>query len=98
MAVDSGYIANNAGLVTLTLPSTAAVGKRVAVVGSGAGGWKIAQNASGIIRFGDTATLTGTGGFISSFNRYDCVELICIVANNEWAVRSSQGNISVTIS
>lgn len=98
MAVNNGYVANNASLVTFTLPSTATEGAIVAVAGSGAGGWKIAQNASGIIHFGDVASLTGTGGSIQSSNRYDCVELVCIVANNEWVVRSSQGNITVTVS
>ena len=98
MVVDNGYIANNASLVTLTLPTTAAVGKIVSVVGLGAGGWRIAQNASEIIHFGDTPTLTGTGGYIESTNRYDCVELICIVADTEWSVRHSTGNITINIS
>ena len=35
MAVNNGYIANNAGLVTLTLPATAAVGDTVIVQGKG---------------------------------------------------------------
>ena len=45
-AVNNGYIANNAGLVTVTLPATSAVGDTVAVTGiNNATGWKIAQNA-----------------------------------------------------
>lgn len=95
-AVDNGYITNNAGLVTVTLPATAAVGKIVRVAGSGAGGWRIAQNASGQINFGNQATTVGTGGRLDSVNRYDAVELVCITANNVWSVISSQGNITVT--
>lgn len=95
MAVDNGYIANNAGLVTLTLPSTAAVGKVVRVAGKGAGGWKVAQNASGIIHFGNLSTTTGTGGSLQSSHRRDSVELVCVVANTEWVVISSIGNITV---
>jgi hypothetical protein len=98
MTANNGYITNNAGLVTCTLPATATVGQITAVVGQGAGGWKIAQNASGIIHFGDTDTLTGVGGSIDSTNRNDCVELICIVTNNEWVVRHSIGNITITTS
>jgi hypothetical protein len=75
-----------------------AVGKVVAVAGLGAGGWKIAQNASQIIHFGDLATLTGTGGSIQSTNRYDNVMLLCIVANTEWTVLDHTGNISITYS
>jgi len=41
-SVDTGYILNNASLVT-SIPSTAAVGKVVAVAGKGAGGWRVAQ-------------------------------------------------------
>ncbi len=95
MAVDNGYIANNAGLVTLTLPTTAAVGDVVRAAGSGAGLWKIAQNASEIIHFGSVDTTTGTGGSITATNRYDSMELVCIVANNEWVVLSSVGNLTV---
>ena len=95
MAVNSGYIANNAGLVTLTLPATAPVGTVVAVTGHGAGGWKIAQNASGVIHFASQNTTSGTGGYLASTATYDSAELVCIVANNEWVVRSSVGNITV---
>lgn len=94
--INNGYLTNNAGLVTVTLPSTAAVGSIVRVGGSGAGGWRIAQNASGQINFGNQATTVGTGGRLDSVNRYDAVELICITANNVWSVLSSQGNITIT--
>ncbi len=94
-AVNNGYILNNAGLVTVTLPSTAAVGSIVRVAGKGAGGWKVAQNASGVIHFDGTDTTTGTGGSLASTVRYDAVEMVCIVANNEWVVISSVGNITI---
>ena len=95
-SVNNGYIANNAGLVTVTLPSTAAVGNVVRVAGAGAGGWKVAQNASQLIHFGTAVTTTGTGGSLASVNQYDAVEMICITANTTWTVISSQGNITVT--
>lgn len=95
-ADNSGYITNNAGLVTVTIPTTAAVGDTVRIVGKGAGGWRIAQNASETIHFGNLSTTTGTGGRLDSTNRYDSVELVCITANTDWAVASSIGNIGVT--
>lgn len=94
-AVNKGYITNNAGLVTVTLPSTAAVGDTVEVTGKGAGGWKIAQNASGVIHFGNLDTTTGTGGSIASTATRDGVRLVCVVANNEWNLLSSVGNITI---
>lgn len=95
-AVNNGYILNNAGLVTLTLPSTAAVGDVVRVAGKGAGGWRVAQNSGDQIHFGNQNSTSGSGGRLDSTNRYDCVELLCIVANDEWLVLSSVGNITVT--
>lgn len=94
-AVNNGYFSNNAGLVTVTLPSTAAVGSVVEVAGLGAGGWKIAQAASVLIHFGNTVTTTGTGGSLASVNQYDAARLICSVANTTWHVVSSIGNITV---
>jgi len=96
MAVGNGYILNNVALVTATLPATAAVGSVVRVVGKGAGEWRIAQNAGDIIHFGTSTSTTGVGGRLDSTEVNDCVELVCIVADNEWAVMSSIGNITVT--
>ncbi len=94
-AVNSGYITNNVAMVTVTIPTTAAVGDIVEIVGKGAGLWTVAQNASEIIHFGDLNTTTGTGGSLVSTHRRDCIRLICVVANTEWSVMSSQGNITI---
>ena len=93
--INSGYFANKGTLLTLTLPTTAAVGSVIRVSGMNAGLWRIAQNASGIIHFGKTDTTTGTGGYIQSTLTRDAVELVCCVANNEWNVISSVGNITI---
>lgn len=95
MAVNNGYILNNVGLVTATLPATAAVGDVVRIAGKGAGGWLLAQNASQTIFFGSSTTTPGVGGSLASTNRRDCIELICVTANNDWDVLSVQGNLTV---
>lgn len=95
LAVQNRYVANNAGLVTLTLPTTAAVGDVIQIRGGGAGGWLIAQNASQIIHLGSSASTTGVGGSAASSNRYDCLDLTCIVANNEFVCSGVQGNITI---
>jgi hypothetical protein len=94
MAVNTNYVADNAGLVTLTLPSTAALGSEFIVVGKGAGGWKIAQAASQTINFGNVVTTSGTGGSLASTNAFDTVRIVCITANTGFAVVSSVGNIT----
>lgn len=94
MAINSGYVANNAGLVTLTLPSTAAVGSVIQVMGAGAGLWKIAQNASQLIRFGNVTTTTGTGGSLSAQLQFDSVQLVCIVADTTWSTFAPSATLS----
>lgn len=95
MVVDAGYISNNAGLVTLTLPATAAVGSIIQVQGLGAGGWQIAQNALQVIHIGSAVTTIGITGFLASTNQYDSLTLLCVVANTTWTVLGGpQGNIT----
>jgi hypothetical protein len=95
MAVNNAYLVNNgATLVTLTLPTTATLGDKFQVVGTSSGGWTIAQNSGQTINFGNVNTTTGTGGSLSSTNRYDQISLMCNVANTGFVVTSSVGNIT----
>jgi hypothetical protein len=97
MAVSTSYVADHASAtVVFTLPSTATLGQRMEVVGNGPGGWQIAQNASQKIVLGSQATTVGTGGSLSSSNRYDAVQLYCVVAgaSTVWNVISSSGSLT----
>jgi hypothetical protein len=95
MTPDQGYIANRATLVTLTLPTTAAVGTELEISGLGAGGWLIAQNALQSINDGNSTTTIGTGGSLASTQRYNAIRLLCVVANTTWNVLSGQGNFTI---
>ena len=96
MAVNTAYIANNAGTVTFTLPATFAVGDEFEVSGLGAGGWVIAQNASQLIHFGSSVTTTGTGGSLASTNAFDSIFLRAAVANTTLLVITApQGQLTV---
>lgn len=94
-AVNNAYITNNAALVTVTLPTTAAVGDIVQIVGRGAGLWKIAQSSGQTIHFGNQDTTTGATGNLTALNRYDVVQVVCTIANTDFTVISSIGNINV---
>lgn len=95
-AVNNGYVANNAGLVTVTLPATSAVGDMVAVTGiNNATGWKVAQNAGNQIFFGTSSTTSGTSGSLASTATRDTIYLLCVTANAQWNVIQSVGNITV---
>jgi hypothetical protein len=95
-AVNHGYIANNAGQVTITLPTTCAVGDTIAVTGiNNATGWKIAQSAGQQVFFGAVSTTLGATGSLTSSATRDAVLLLCVVANTTFNVISSIGNITV---
>ncbi len=93
--VNMGYLCNSSSQIVLTLPSTAPVGSTLAATAMGTGGFKIAQNASNIIYFGSISTAVGTDGYIASSAQYDSVKLVCSVADTEWIVTSSVGNLDV---
>lgn len=80
MAVNTGYIANNASIVTFTAPATWAIGDALAIIGKGAGGWGMMFNSGQLARIGSMAT-TATTGSLASSNRYDSVNFIATTAN-----------------
>lgn len=91
-AVNTGYIISNASQTTVTLPATAAEGSVIAIAGKGAAGWIMAANTGQTIKLGDQTTTSA--GSLTSTNLYDCIEVICIVANTTWVARNVIGNIT----
>jgi len=94
-AINHGYICNRGTLVTVTLPSTAAIGSVISIVGKGAGLWRIAQNAGESIIFGSETSTGGVGGYLAATLLNDCAEIVCTTADTVWTVRSSIGNLTV---
>lgn len=83
-AVNNGYITNNAGAVTVTLPTTFAIGDTIEVKGLGAGGWVLAAGTATTIRIG--SSVTSSAGSLTSANQYDTVRVTGLVANTTWSV------------
>lgn len=96
MLVWGKYVANNAALVTLSLPSVADFGTEIEVKGMGNGGWIITQAIGQQINYGVSTTTLGVSGSLASSQIRDAVRLVCVVANTVWDVVSSQGNLNVT--
>lgn len=90
---NTGYIANNAGLVTLNVPATAAVGDEFIVQGQGAGGWLLRMNTGQVANLGSSPTTSA--GSLASTNRYDAVRLVCTVANTTFNAMTAVGNLTV---
>lgn len=95
MVVDNGYVTNNVGQVTLTLPALATFGDSLRVAGFGAGGFQIVFNAGQNVVFGNRVATTTTGTIVST-NQYDQLELLCVADNTTFIVLSSLGNLTVT--
>jgi hypothetical protein len=93
----NGVIVDKATLLTMTLPTIAAVGTQIGIQGTvvGAGGWTIAQNALQNIQLGDISSAVGIGGSVSSTLATDGIVLICVVANTTWQLVSANGNLTV---
>jgi hypothetical protein len=94
----NGYIANKAGLLTMTLPATSAIGDIIKITGiNTAVGWRIAQNANQQIFFGSSSTTVGVAGSITSTAIRDSLEIVCVVAgaSSNWNVINAVGNLTV---
>ncbi len=97
MASNNGYAANNAGVVTLTLPTTSVPGDLLEIAGLGAGGWSIAQTAGQQVHVGSVASTLGVGGSVASTNQFDSIRLRCVVASTIWTVVGAPQSAGLTI-
>ena len=100
MVADGGYVAANAGTVTLTLPVTAGFGTILYILGQGSGGvggWSIAQNSGQAIQIGSSVSTTGVGGSVSSTNTFDSLVLLCTVANTTFVALGAPQSSGLTI-
>ena len=97
MVPNNGYFCTGGGNLVFTLPTVCAAGQTMQVAGYLSTGWQISQNAGQQISFGALSSTVGTGGHISANTNpaTDCVELVCVVANLEFAVITCIGNINV---
>ena len=95
MEIENGYVPDNAGLVTFTLPTTAVFGSEIKIMGLGAGGFKIEQNASQTITHLGKASTVGVTGYVASTDKYDGFTLRCAVADTHFRMTGVDGNITV---
>lgn len=94
LVANQGVFANRGAGVTLTLPTTAAVGDSFQVVAMDAGGFVIDYGTDQLIQVGNTATTTTTGS-ITSTGIGDWVELVCNVADTSFFANVKQGNVTL---
>lgn len=89
-AIDTVYYCQNAGLTTITLPTTFALGDIVGIKGIGAGGWILVAATGDVIQVGNSPT--SSGGSVASSNQYDTIFISGIIANTQWSMDSCVTN------
>lgn len=96
VATGNGYLSNNAGTITFTLPASSTIGDYFRIAGV-QGLWTIAQNAGQQILYGNMSTTVGVTGSITSTNAGDCMEFVATntSASSVWRVITSLGNFTV---
>jgi len=97
ITVNNWYITNNASLITLTLPTTAAVWDWFRIGWKWVGGWLIAQNALQSMKLWTSSTTIWTSWNLASTNTFDSVDIVCTVADTTFVVLSSVGNIVIDL-
>ena len=88
------YIPTNALITTYVLPTAFNVNDIFIIVGYGAGGWTITQNAGQTIHRSTGSTTTGIGGSVPSTSRYDCITLRGTVKNTDLVQETHEGNLT----
>ncbi len=96
LVANNTYSCDGGGTLTLTLPTTAAAGTIIEILGGAATGWSIAQNSGQSIQIGTATSTVGATGVVASTNAADRVTLICRVANTTWRDKGYDGFLSVT--
>lgn len=95
-AINTSYICNKAGLLTLTMPGTAAVGSVIGVMNMNtAAGISILSANPGQLSIGNTNATANTGT-LNSIALGDALFLVCTVANTTWRAYAVQGNWTIS--
>ena len=92
---NKGYMLNNVGLTTATLPAICPAGDIIRICGSGAGLFQINLHLGQEIHLGSVSA-SGVFGLVASSQQFDAIELLCVVANTVFATISSVGNFTVS--
>lgn len=96
LANNNGYICGTGGgAISLSLPSSAAVGTIIEVSLSGATSWTITQGAGQRIRLGALQTTSGVGGSLASTAQGDSIRMVCDLSGSHWVVLSSMGLLTI---
>ena len=92
MASNNGYITDNAGTCSLTLPVTSSLGDIIKVTGI-QGTWSILTNVGQNVQIGSSSA----GASVTSTDAHDSLEIVCTVANTTWQAMGAPQSAGLTI-
>lgn len=96
MAVNTGYILTNGGVVTLTLPAVCNAGSQMNIMGNNSS-FIIAQNANQQVTFRDGATTVGVLGSVESIVGHTAVnvQLLTTQTDLEFSIQFANDNLNL---
>jgi len=94
LAVQHGYFCIGGGTLSLLLPPVSVLGDTIEISIEGSAGLVVTQGAGQSIKFGNQITTIGVGGSISSLSQGDSIRMVCKVADLDWVILSSMGNLT----
>lgn len=94
LSVNSGYFCTAGATLSLLLPPVSALGDTIEISIEGSTGYTVTQGAGQSIKFGNSITTVGVGGSISSLSQGDSIRMVCKIANLDWVILSSMGNLT----
>jgi len=93
MVAGTTYVINNgASLVTLTVPVATAIGDVFNVIGQSSGKWLVQMNGGQTCNTG--AASTTAAGSVAAGTRYDCLQMVCTVANTSFVLSNGYGTFT----
>lgn len=87
------YVCRGSGLLSFKLPASTIAGFSFRLIGKTCN-WEIQQNANQSIVNGIITTNLGVTGNLSSTYITDTVEVTCLIANTDYQVTDSRGNLT----
>lgn len=90
MVLNTGYIVNAGGVLTMVLPAAASQGDVIEIQDKGVNGFVIQASAGDTVVYQGISSTVGGGWSTVTTGCY--AKLLCVTANSRWDIITSQGN------
>lgn len=95
LVVQNGYFCSTGGALSLSLPTTAAVGSIIEIVLQGSTSFTITQAAGQSIKVNGVSSTVGVAGSVASTAAGNAIKLVCMTANTTYVATSFVGILTI---